>query len=78
MIHREFLLELDCSALIVAGSKDIEEPSTQRLISQAEERGKHVTYRCIEGMGHNVLQPQWEVIDIVIDFLNSLIDKNHR
>lgn len=71
-------LELNCPVLVIAGSKDLEEPSTQRLVSQAEEKGKDVTYRCIEGMGHNVLQSQWEVIDIIIDFLNSLVDKNHR
>ena len=65
-------LELNCPVLVIAGSKDLEESSTQRLVSQAEEKGKDVIYKRIEGMGHNVLGPQWKVIDIVLDFLNSL------
>jgi alpha-beta hydrolase superfamily lysophospholipase len=63
---------LQCPTLVVAGSIDIECPSTERLIENAKNQNKPVQYLRIEGMGHDVLEPKWHVMDVLMQFL-----KNH-
>lgn len=66
--HREFL-GLKCPAFVVAGSEDIGCDSTDRLIAMARKGDQDVAYLRIEGMGHDVLDPQWEVIPQMLRWL---------
>lgn len=64
-------LKLECPFLIVAGSNDIEVSSTDRLVEKLKSNRRNVTYLRIEGMGHDVLNPQWNVQSKIIDFLRE-------
>ncbi len=66
--YREFL-GLKCPAFVVTGSEDIGCDSTDGLIAMARESGKDVTYLRIEGMGHDVLDPQWEVLPQILKWI---------
>ena len=67
-------LHLPCPLLVIAGSKDIQCSSTDRLIEQAKQNNLDVAYLRIEGMNHDALNPQWNVIPQVIDFINKFSD----
>ncbi len=64
-------LQLKCPVFVVAGTKDLECPSTDRLIAQAKEQNQDVTYLRVDGMGHDVLNPQWEVMPKILEFLTD-------
>lgn len=66
--EQEFLA-LQCPALVVVGSEDIECASTDRLVQKAHSLKKQVEYVRVEGMGHEVLQPEWNVMDKIIKFI---------
>lgn len=65
---REFL-SLKCPVFVASGSKDIECSSTDSLIAKARKGNQDVTYLRIEGMGHNVLDPQWNVMPELLKWL---------
>lgn len=64
-------LSLSCPCLVVAGSKDIARSSTDQLVERAKKKNKDVTYICIEGMAHDALNPQWNVLGQVYEFLKT-------
>lgn len=68
--YKEFL-ELKCPAFVVAGSHDVECSSTDTLMEMAKQNHQDVSYLRIEGMGHDVLAPQWGVIDKVLDLMQD-------
>jgi pimeloyl-ACP methyl ester carboxylesterase len=68
--HLEFL-NLKCPVFVVSGSEDIECVSTDRLVAMAKKQQQDVSYLRIDGMGHDVLQPQWDVMRQVLGWLNS-------
>lgn len=68
--YQEFLA-LDCPILVVAGTKDIECISTDRLVDIAHQLGRDVHYLRIEEMGHNVLDPKWKVLPQIVEFLHE-------
>lgn len=64
-------LQLTCPVLVVTGTEDIECASTDRLIDKARRNSQDVTYLRIEGMGHQVLDPQWNVLDAICTFVQT-------
>jgi pimeloyl-ACP methyl ester carboxylesterase len=67
---REFL-SLNCPAIVVAGSEDSECASTDRLIERAHQLQRNVKYLRIEGMGHEALEPRWQVLKKIIECLKE-------
>ena len=70
--EREFL-GLKCPVLVVAGSEDLECPSTDRLIEKACQNNQDVTYLRIKGMGHNVLDPEWQIMEKIQQFIHDKV-----
>ena len=62
-------LNLQCPALVITGSEDIECPSTDRLIEKARQKDKDVTYLRIEGMSHDPFDTRWKVMEQIQNFL---------
>lgn len=69
----EEFLGLRCPVMVVAGSKDLKTESTDRLVEKGLSQGQEVNYLRVEGMGHQVLDPQWKILDSIIDYLNSIL-----
>ena len=57
--------------MVVAGSEDVECESTDRLIAEARSQKQKVTYLRIEGMAHNVSNPQFNVMSQVLRYIKS-------
>ncbi len=68
--YHEFL-DLKCPAFVVTGSKDIECAATDRLIEKARQKNQNVTYLRVEGMEHNALDPKWNVLEHIQNFLRD-------
>jgi serine-type D-Ala-D-Ala carboxypeptidase/endopeptidase len=64
-------LQLNCPALVVAGSKDIECESSDRLIAKAKSQNKNVTYLRIDGMTHDISDPQFKVMSKVQEYIKN-------
>jgi len=64
-------LTLSCPCLVVAGTNDVESEATDRIIQMAKNKNKDVTYLCVEGMGHGALDPQWNVLESMREFLQA-------
>ena len=64
-------LALTCPCFVVAGSKDIECESTDRIVKIAKDNGNDVTYMRVEGMCHGALDPQWGVLEGLREFLQA-------
>ncbi len=64
-------LALKCPALVIFGSEDVGVESTKYLIEDAISNNMDITYFCIEGMGHNAMNPEFKVLDKVHLFLRK-------
>ena len=71
--EKDDFLQLKCPVFVVAGTQDLECPSTDRLVAQAQAQDQDVAYLRVEGMGHGVLDPQWNVMPQVIEFLHDCV-----
>jgi len=69
---KEFL-SLRCPMLVITGTEDIESASTDRLIEKVNHSEQDVTYLRIDGMGHDVMSPEWGVMDTLIAFIEKKI-----
>ncbi|MBN1914815.1 MAG: hypothetical protein JW769_02880 [Parachlamydiales bacterium] len=68
---QEFL-NLSCPVLVITGSKDIGCSSTDRLIEKARKNNQDITYLRIKGMEHDALNPKWNVINQVIEYIEKI------
>ncbi len=71
-VEKEFL-NLSCPAFVITGSEDLGCPSTDHLVQIAIENGQQVIYLKVEGMGHDALDPKWEVMPHIQMFLTDVL-----
>ncbi|NGX49428.1 MAG: hypothetical protein K940chlam5_01026 [Candidatus Anoxychlamydiales bacterium] len=69
--EKDDFLALKCPSLVISGSEDVGVESTNSLIEKAISKKMDITYFCIEGMGHNAMNPEFQVIDKVLLFLRK-------